>query len=389
MNIRLQHFARWINVGIVMATLIMSSSIGRAEEYTLNHVRAAWDSRQAAVRSFDCQWHEQWIVEKGYWYDPTVQQGASVSSFIPPEDVEFEARVRFQVKGNKYRCEVEEQIWSAEERSLVPRASIATSDGIKACIYYPVSDGQYPDATINPVAKDVNGSGLRRASVILLYRPFAPRLGALVLENFRIVGQPVQVNGDAGIVIETRQNKSGADVGFKSFQLSPTRGFAVTSVTTGRYHQTKPPKIGTQLDIMVTTGPDGLVRPSSWRYRQRAGHGHGVIVQATVNYCKLNEPLDDQLFSQGEFASGTWVTDSTGKEVTRWLVRENGKVRPILRADFGAPYEDIKNSEPGQAAIARASWYRGLPFIAINALIFAALVIWFWRTRRKTQVNSY
>jgi hypothetical protein len=364
------------------------SAAAIGQDYTLAQIRAAWESRQAAVQTFDCQWHENWIVEKGYWSSPLFQEDASADSSTPPYDVEFQARVRLRVKANKYRREIDEQIWSDKKHMLVPRSSIATSDGINTCIYYLKSDMEHPDAIIDPVTSDGKGLGLQFATLMFLYRPLVSRRGNFVLEQYRVVGQPLEVNGDPLITIEKRQNRSTNDVGFKSFRLSPQKGFAVIGLTTGRLQGSKPPRIGTQLNVAITTTMNGIPRPNSWSYRQSAGHGPGVVVQATVDYCRLNEPLDDGLFSQNEFAVGTWVTDQSGKEAARWLVRENGEKRPILRADFGAPYEDIKNTEPGQATLAGASWYRGSRFVILNILILIVLIVllWLW-TRRKSQLS--
>lgn len=349
---------------------------------TIDKITDSWEERQTSIRTLDCEWNEKWIVEKGHWYDG--KNGSKSSAALPPNDIEFTAHVRLRLKGNKYRYEASEQIWSVRENKLVPRTSISTSDEIKAVNYTPVSDLQYPAAVINKAPSSGDGAEVRLKPITLLYRPLSAGLGGLTsLTDFHVVGD---TSRGSAILLERHSVNSGSSSRpFTSLSIDSLTSSIVRYVA-GRIRSDGTRQVSTALDLELDNTASSVVKPKAWRLRFSGGQRASFLVEASIVSCALNVTIDDSLFSQTSFEVGTWVTDQSNEEVTRWLVEDVGN-RPILRGDWGASYEQIRNSPPGEATMAGTFWYGRIWIIAFIGLLSIVLVVLLYRLRVRANVT--
>jgi hypothetical protein len=91
--------------------------------------------------------------------------------------------------------------------------------------------------------------------------------------------------------------------------------------------------------------------PKSWKYSFYAGGKLRKSLAAEVKRFAVNVELNDEDFAVA-FPPGSIVVDKV--EGRTWLVRDDGEKRFILDSERGATYDEIKNSQSGQARGARS-----------------------------------
>src|SRR5262249_44944962 len=93
---------------------------------------------------------------------------------------------------------------------------------------------------------------------------------------------------------------------------------------------------------------------------------------------EINTPIEGSTFDL-EFPLGTRVSDRSNPNAPReYILKDDGRKRPILRDDIGATYQQMIQSEPGEALRKWKSSFVSWPTtIAVVALVVAiGLLLW-------------
>jgi len=221
---------------------------------------------------------------------------------------------------------------------------------------------------VNP--DDVNDADL--LPLLMTYRPFHPTMGrfkqGVFLREFTIVPEKGIVNGRPCILLREKDSQHGPKLEIASLWLDPSREYVIM-----RYSLAVRNKIVLQFDFERYVDQDGEWVPTGWK--QVAMRQNGSLFYSET--CKAHEHLTNVSINKGEFGLdfplGTWVIDrrssSSPGAATEYIIRDDGKHRPITDSDRGATYEQLLTTEPGMALRASRTWGTG------RVWLFAALLL--------------
>lgn len=287
------------------------------------------------------------------------------------------------IDGNRLRYAFEGDYWDSAKGEYRDRTYIAVFDGDVAQQYF--SPGRvYGKLVIsaNAVHQDVGNVHLKPLTLACraLGTSLLPELNPPQCTLAREVGY---VDGRACRILERSLDGRPAapsDSRKNQWWIEPERGLFV------RYVSIRSAKPAVQVDVSYKEEPSFGWLPSGWKIARFAGDTVTETITATVTSASVNEPIPLSEFRIEDLPTGTWIEDR--RDDTDTLIRANGTRRPILAADHrpGVTFEDLMNSEPGQAGLTpRSALRRWAVYGSIVGVL--CLGVWSWKRLRASQVQ--
>lgn len=365
-----------LGVGCALVLLLITSVLGQSK-VTLETITKAWKVRQDRVRSLRVVWMERVTMPKGCESDMTPPHpaarkrlGVSPGTPVPPNDITFDVPCTLVLDGGKVRYERKDREWSGEKQAYVPRPILVVFDGKVGKEFFPPC----PPLRAWPRA-EIESSNLLARPVDLIplavtFRPFDHQVCSAKFSKVQLTGRRSLVNGSSCLELEHRDRDS-----VRRILVDPTRDYVVVRAIDLHGERT----VGS---VSVEYHPDASAGwvPHTWNITHHYPKG-GLRFsrQGKVTSYEINRAVASSEFVV-DFPEGTMVYDMRDK--SDYVVREGGRKRMILRDEARLTYDQLVNSDTGEALGNRPYWWLSwkLALSLVVLMITGGLLI--WRNRR-------
>jgi hypothetical protein len=359
-----------VSSSVFLVTAI--SLLPSAKAQNLDEARAAWKARQSETKTGSFTFEVQRFIPAGSAKMPgrgriaLGGRGArSAEKPTGPEtDVKYNATFVIKFDGAKTRAFYDAPpILLGGRLALDERTTdLTTFDGTTGMgLSTHTAEGLYPSGRILAVPES-----LARTT---LYMPVAWHYRASETDLLLLTDDKLIDTGDTGIsdgrrcLIFQEQTRRR-----QQFWSDPTRLYCIA-----RYFwllDDGTPR--TTIDIEYTEDSSHGPVPTKWVVREFDTDG-SLMQQEDVKVIsyEINNDISAEEFRIA-FPPGTYVSDQRSRE--RYIVRESGNNRPVTEPERrgGATYQQLLNSESGQALTKRPS---GLRFVTISVTLFIILTL--------------
>lgn len=364
---------------LTVAVLLPWNGPARAADVDIGTVLKAWRVRQSRVKTAEFEWTEQGVITKGSISARAAAEYAKArkkapAEGIPSKDVVFNLPSSLSLDGSKLRCERESLMWSAEKNQLVPQSALSVFDGKESVLYHGIGGiMRYPQAVIRREKQNVYAGIYYNRAILINYRPDTFSMSRLAIGQLRILNQKAVLPGGAECLLVEGVSSSPDERSL--CWVDPNRDYVIA-----KYTEESAGRVHFKLDLSYTQDKEFGWIPSGWDLVWTGGN---ATIRASVTKYAINRKIDISRF-RVTFPAGTRVTDMVSNPSSDYIVKEGGKIRNIPREDIGATYEQMLNSEPGEALRMKPEprsvrwWWIGGVFAAGIACL---VVIWFRRRR--------
>lgn len=366
-------------IAVAVAVLIVPAVCGEpGAPITVEAIRQAWQARQDRVRTARITWKEQLTEPKGSISSSMpriVRQRLKLeeSAIIPPKDSTVDFSMSLDLDGNKVRYSYEGMEWSHKIKGYRPVKYVSVFDGEGAKDLYPEGNGDvnWPQGIIRQKATNFRDAQLfRLRPPLLAFRGLDPALRPFDIGSMVITSRRAMIGGQASVVLERRFPGMNSTI---RLWLDPAREYMII-----RHLIIERGQSSNQIDIHYRASAEAGWVPDAWTIVNNMPSGNILDTwRAAVVTAELNNSVDPHLFAL-EFPPGARVRDL--QDMKDWVIKLNGKKRNILPEDIGASYEQMINSEPGEALGPRKNQFiltwPGFLTMVIGAL---CLGIFIWR----------
>jgi hypothetical protein len=276
------------------------------------------------------------------------------------------------MENDKERFEYEGKEWTHAKQDFRAVKYVSVFDGKIAKDLYAngVGDANWPVGVIRK-GKDYRDAGLAALRpLLLIYRPFVPTLQPTDIRRMTLKDRQAVIDGCPCVELEQILPKNSSI----HLWVDTTRDYIL--VRRLIIDQGKPSE---QIDIRYHTDANIGWVPSGWKIVTHGSKGELFCsISAILADAEFNIGVEPKVFEL-EFPPAARVQEESANE--NYILRQDGTKRPILDADIGATYEQMLNSDPGEALQQgkhlRPRW--GLTLIIACGL--SALVVFIWRRR--------
>jgi hypothetical protein len=365
---------------VAVALLVIISSNCRADQvpqFTIDKIQVAWQARQEQTKSARFFWKEQKTWPKGAIssaFASIIQQRnpGLKSKVMPSADRSVNFTYILTLHENKVRFESSGEEWDPEKQDFRPVKYVSVFDGKTAKYLYPdgIAHATWPLGTIraDPNYRDAELAALR--PLLLVYRPFVETLQPVDIQGFSLENDDVVIDGLHCIELVRRFSTNSSI----HFWLDRDRDFLL--IRRLIVEQGKPFE---SIDIRYQIKEGIGFVPFEWRVVSNSGKGQLLCSgQGTLTSISINMSVEESSFDI-DFPPGARVEDERKKE--DYILRQDGSKRPILPQDFGATYEQILNSTPGNALKNTQSQQHWWTIAIAGTLGLLALFVFIWRRR--------
>lgn len=240
--------------------------------------------------------------------------------------------------------------------------------------YGPNHEKPWPQGVVRPAKHHPDATLMRLQPILMTYRGLDPTMRAFELDTYDCAATMAII--DARPCIElTHRAVSGN--GEDYIWVDAARGFGII-----RYLSVRAAKVDQKADVQFALDSSGEWVPKTWRVIFNFPTG-GMMrtINAEVTSFELGASIPSGEFDL-EFPLGTRVSDE--KRKVEYIVKPDGSgQRLIPRSDFGATYEDMLKSAPGNARNADAG-QGAKPWPIVTGIVVAivSLTFLYWRRRR-------
>lgn len=347
---------------------------------TLETISRTWQARQDKVRSARFTWVERETIPRGYHSNLEVppamrdqalkDMGIPPGSVVPPQDTTLVVSSSLCLDGEKLRYKREGWAWSAKDQAHVPRLCLTVYDGKVGKEFYPLGApyAPWPDGLI--LSGYPNARSLPLSPLVMTFRPFLPQMRIFDLHTMVLTDRRAVIDGKPYRELERKSGNSLMRVWVDS-----SRDYVI-----GRYLTMVNDRPRTKIDISYRKDAGVGWVPERWDYTTFYADGKlKHAVQAKVVSYQINPTVEAKEFYL-EFPPGTRVHDRTNPQSpSDYIVREGNRKRMILREDIGATYEQMINSEPGEALGKRKRSFPTWPIGLATILLVIASGWLLWR----------
>jgi hypothetical protein len=351
-------------------------SAGQDTKGTIDRVLAEWAKRQEEVRTARFSWTEDQTFPKGSIHRPGRLKMLNPKGLtVPEQDTTFAVPCAVVLSGTKLRYSFEGRLWNDDTGLSSPQAYVSVFDGEVGKTYWAPGAIHYPRGVVKAESKHADQNNLHIRPLLLYARP--RELGIDVRDSgaLRLIADASSVEGVNCLLLEQSQN-STTDARHQ-YWVDPTRDYLVT-----RYASTDASgALGIQIDIAYTQAELGHWLPEHWKVVwMESPNQLKLSTTARVTMRQINPSVGNEEFSI-DFPNGTFVTDASqpselGK-FTDYVIQSSGNKREVLASDLGATYEQLRDSQPGEA-LRRSSWHQRW-WIGLSLGVFVlvvALLLW-------------
>lgn len=370
----------------VVAASMMTPFPALSAEVDVAGILKVWRQRQDSTRSIEFEWTDRKSVPKGHYSKqealafPELREKLS-KEHNPPEDLVFDRPVKLLLDGERLRYSYENKAWRSKEKRYVLSPHTSTFDGETSVIYNEAGVNPFPTGVINAEKWNADSGIYHQRPLLMTFRAFNSRMSRIDTEQLRMLDQRALVQGRNCRILEQIKGRSDNRV---LYYVDPERDCTIL-----RFTEERGGRLECQIDISYIRDEQFGWIPNSWSLVwERLKEAGPETIRATVNRYAINPVLDIERF-RVEFPPGTWVTDGRTTPSSMHLVKEDGKSRPIPRSEASASYEQLKNSEPGEAFIQPKQNSRWWMWVVGGAcLLGAVLVLIRWKRSKYSAVLS-
>jgi len=316
---------------------------------SLAEIVDAWKQRQARVQSARFAWTEAKIVGGG---KHTAFGGLPLQ---PPEDTLVKNKVRISFDTDRLIYQYDGWGWQGDKGRMVPDKYIGTFDGAVNKLYWPpLETRQQGEGIVEKRDTHPNEGNVFFRALILAYRPFHMRMGALTINNYDLLDSYGVINGRTCNVLEDK----GSELR-RSVWTDPARDHVPV-----KYLEAVGEKKAIFLETEYDPHPEVGWVPKQWKMTWINSDGSlNFSAVATVDKYDINVPLDKSEF-EVNFDKGTTVEDRVDRQV--YDIMPDGT-------------KQIHTTSPPPANFSTVLWF----VLAANAIFVCTLVFaWAWRKRR-------
>ena len=310
---------------------------------TLDAVRAAWRSREKAVRSARFEWTGTLT------YDRYAQ---------PFDGIPGRARIALSSK-KRYSLALDgpklRYTWSGMEEASRRDKRLVWIDQTYTEVFTteehvshfakttPVEPSAAPSVGFIslPGSEIPSKNNYNRDPLLMHYRALDPKFSNIEGDLTLTDGSGVVDGRRCLIVVDRGQAKT-------EYWVDPQRDYSIVRIR--RYGTFRPDKCLEENEISYKSDARFGWTPAGWRgYAVDADSGQPADKwdYTLISYA-INPRVDPSEFRY-QFPPGTWVVDRRTKSLVQYIVREGGKKRMITDAESGAAYEDLLRTESGGA----------------------------------------
>jgi hypothetical protein len=265
---------------------------------------------------------------------------------IPPQDVTYDVPVSLKLDGKRMCFAYRDREWDGNKE--VDRDYVCTYDGRTSLMHFRSGATPYPTATIFKVKQNNDASFIYLRPAMVALRPLDPEMGGAAVQDLRLSGRQGKVGGESCWIVENVRDLANTRNPRESWWVSTTPEHVVRRITIDRGDA---PMF--RADVSYEKDGQGQYRPSQWSISLYSfAGGPPETLSASVRRFEINERIPIEEF-QVELPVGTLVYDRGTKE--RYLVKPGGKKRLIQPHERGATYEQLQQSESGEAFGERGS----------------------------------
>jgi hypothetical protein len=297
------------------------------------------------------------------------EMGIEPDAIVPPADTTYEVPRSLCFDGLKARSECADQQWSGKDKAYVLEPYVVVFDGTVGKHFYPKGSSYtpWPQGIIRNRFPEANA--LYLLPLFMTFRAVSPEYRSFDLQTMAASGRRNFVQNRPSY--EWERHTAGSR---EQMWVDPSRactivgyqsmtGEQITSKIRMEYREEGECGFVPVRWNIVTFFPDGKLQGS---------------VEATLTDCQINTEVAAGEFEL-EFPPGTRVTDTReGDRSLGYIVRASGGKRKVLPADIGATYDQMLNSDPGEALGTRRPAWASWPFLlaCFTALLAGGLLIW-------------
>ncbi len=248
-------------------------------------------------------------------------------------------------------------------------------DGASNTLFHPIGELVKSSALIKTGEIAEEAKNIHNFPMLVNCRPLHAKFGSFKRGDLAVSQTKAIVQGKSCVVLERVDLKPGMS---RTYTVDPGRDFIVL-----RASYAYQGVVNTIVNISYREKPEKVDRQNIWIPQNWDITFLSSTDKVSESYsANLLEYAVNPSFSADEFVIhfpvGTRVRDIRQKPTLDYIVRAEGKKRDVLAQEFGATYEQLVNSEPGQALKSnetqhsRLLWL-GLAFVAIAVLIAITL----------------
>jgi hypothetical protein len=272
---------------------------------------------------------------------------------IPPEDARFEKTYTLKFDRTRFSYAYKGGIWSGDTGAWSPQEYFSVFDGNETKTFWPAGSDPIPNSVVRPDKVGRESRNIHARSVMMAYRAVDLPLSLWRAEDLALSPSPGIHKGKACIVVEEKATATGAHR--STLWVDPALDYSVVRCTISQGAN-----VYFKLDIEYEKDQHHGYVPKQWNGVYLKGSG-GVkeSFRASVADYALNNPeaVGDIVLA---LPPDTYVIDERTKQ--RYITRNDGAKRIITAEEDGATYQQLVNSESGQALMTSrsAGWWKWL-----------------------------
>lgn len=378
-----------IAVGMVVALAVMMRPVSvKAADVDLPGILKVWRARQDRTRSIEFEWTERTITPKGHFSKlqqravPPALRKNEPEGVNPPEDLVYDRPVKLLLDGERLRYSYENKMWLPKEKRYVIDSHTSTFDGETSLNYHgPDGLSSFPTAAIYAEKWNSDAGIYHQRALLMAFRPFDFRMSRIDTRNLRLLEEQPFVEGRKCIVLEQTPARSESR---QLFYVDPERDFTIL-----RFTDENRSRLECKIDINYALDKKAGWIPDRWSLVWELAKEAGPeSLTAKVDSYAINPVLDVERF-RVQFPAGTWVDDARVTPSSMYLVKEDGKTRPIPRGEASATYEQLWNSEAGEAFLPPSKRYVSWWWVGgVGCILAAGLVLIWWKRLKSSAIGS-
>jgi len=345
----------------------------QAEEPSLASLRAAWDRRQAQVKSLVMKWTEDHVD-----FENSISRSPSDNrdEWVPPERSEYSGTYEFKLSGplSIYEYDGQQmQLRSAPEPSkYVPFRSLDGFDGREGrSLRMVLVDDEVPVGVIQRDDFNPDGRNAGHAPVAWFCRPALMEMGGFDAGKLDLMSSRMNRDGIECMVLLDDSFSAHTQV-----WVAPSLDYNVVGVDVKAGKASD--KTTWEIWVAYDRTADGLVVPKSWVFDAASSSGQKLWhIASTVTDLQVNVPIDEAEF-RVEFPATTLVHDL--KRDRKYLVDPQGTTHPLNPEATGRTYQQLRTASTRVSTESPSAYKRIL--LGLNVVAAFMIVGWIVYSRR-------
>ncbi|AMV27094.1 hypothetical protein VT84_22015 [Gemmata sp. SH-PL17] len=339
---------------VFFAALCFITFSGRAiaqspEDALRQQVTAAWEKRQAAVKTMRVTFSSKTTTPKGVltgfaFPKPRApgEQGERKPS--PPSDAIKTGTGELVLDGGKTRIVNHAPIWDFDKDDFVFCRHESSFDGQTLTLFQYPEPG-WPQALIEKAERNQNTDDVLVAPLFGAVRGLHPELASSLCLSAYTQARRVGSEQERSLIELTRPRNETR--GEWKLWVDPSRDYAIVRMEA----HDRDGKLVTKFTVTQSALPAATTiwLPQRWTAALFRNGNLFKQIEVTTHAREVNAELSEVEFKP-VLPVGTRVQEKIGNEMKDYIIRDGGQTREIQRDERKASYEDLVNSQTGDLA---------------------------------------